>query len=118
MLHLPAASVLLVEVLKWGSVGCALVAMTGRLPRISGWAVAICWSLVPVRRVRLRQGRPRPGRLRGGAAAAADGRDRAPARRPAQRGRRVRAARGAGSRRSPPTSCRRSRRSGSAAGTG
>ncbi|GAB3685326.1 HTTM domain-containing protein [Angustibacter aerolatus] len=44
LLHLPAASVLLVEVLKWGSVGCALVAMTGRLPRISGWAVAICWS--------------------------------------------------------------------------
>lgn len=44
LLGLPAASVLLVEVLKWGSVGAALVAMTGRLPRATGWAVALTWS--------------------------------------------------------------------------
>jgi hypothetical protein len=44
LLHLPAASVLLVELLKWGSVAGALLAMTGRFPRASGWAVALCWS--------------------------------------------------------------------------
>lgn len=44
LLGLPAASVVLVEVLKWGSVGAALVAMTGRLPRTAGWAVALTWS--------------------------------------------------------------------------
>lgn len=44
LLGLPAASVLLVELLKWGSVGAALVAMTGRLPRTAGWAVALTWS--------------------------------------------------------------------------
>ena len=43
LLQLPAASVLLVEVLKWTSVAAALVAMTGRWPRTAGWAVAIAW---------------------------------------------------------------------------
>lgn len=43
LLQLPAASVLLVEVLKWTSVAAALVAMTGRWPRAAGWAVAIAW---------------------------------------------------------------------------
>ena len=44
LLHLPAASVLLVELLKWGSVAGALVAMTGRFPRAGGWVVALSWS--------------------------------------------------------------------------
>jgi hypothetical protein len=44
LLHLPAATVLLVELLKWGSVASALVAMTGRYPRAAGWVVAITWS--------------------------------------------------------------------------
>ena len=44
LLGLPAATVVLVEVLKWGSVGAALVAMTGRAPRTAGWAVALTWS--------------------------------------------------------------------------
>ena len=44
LLHLPPASVLLVELLKWGSVAGALVAMTGRFPRASGWVVALSWS--------------------------------------------------------------------------
>jgi hypothetical protein len=43
ILHLPAASVPLVEVLKWGSVLTALVAMTGRAPRTTGWLVGIAW---------------------------------------------------------------------------
>lgn len=43
LLHLPAATVLLVQVLKWGSVAAALVAATGRLPRLAGAAVAVCW---------------------------------------------------------------------------
>ncbi len=43
MLHLPAATVLLVEVLKWGSVAGALVAITGRFPRAAGWFVAMTW---------------------------------------------------------------------------
>jgi hypothetical protein len=44
MLHLPAATVLLVELLKWGSVAACLVAMTGRSPRLTGWVVAITWT--------------------------------------------------------------------------
>jgi hypothetical protein len=44
LLHLPAASVLLVELLKWGCVVAALAAMTGRAPRLLGWAVAVCWT--------------------------------------------------------------------------
>ena len=44
LLGLPAATVALVEVLKWGSVGAAVVAMTGRAPRTTGWAVALTWS--------------------------------------------------------------------------
>lgn len=44
LVGLPAATVVLVEVLKWGSVGAALVAMTGRAPRTAGWAVALAWS--------------------------------------------------------------------------
>jgi hypothetical protein len=43
LLHLPAASVPLVEVLRWGSVLAAVVALSGRLPRLSGWAAAIGW---------------------------------------------------------------------------
>jgi Vitamin K-dependent gamma-carboxylase len=44
LLHLPAADVLLVEVLKWGCVLTALAAMTGRAPRLLGWAVAVSWT--------------------------------------------------------------------------
>ena len=43
VLHLPAASVLLVQVLKWGCVVAALAAMTGRAPRLLGWTVAVGW---------------------------------------------------------------------------
>jgi len=43
VLHLPAATVLLVQVLKWGCVVAALAAMTGRAPRLLGWAVAVGW---------------------------------------------------------------------------
>jgi hypothetical protein len=43
LLHLPAASVPLVELLRWGSVVAALAALTGRLPRLTGWAVAVAW---------------------------------------------------------------------------
>lgn len=43
-LDLPAATVLLVQVLKWGCVLAALAAMTGRMPRTLGWAVAIGWT--------------------------------------------------------------------------
>jgi hypothetical protein len=44
VLHLPAASVLLVELLKWGCVVTALAAMSGRAPRALGWAVAVSWT--------------------------------------------------------------------------
>ncbi len=44
LLRLPAATVLLVELLKWGSVLAAVVAMTGRLPRTAGWVVALTWA--------------------------------------------------------------------------
>jgi hypothetical protein len=43
VLHLPAATVLLVQVLKWGCVAAALGAMTGRAPRVLGWTVAVGW---------------------------------------------------------------------------
>ena len=43
VLHLPAATVLLVQVLKWGCVAAALAAMTGRAPRVLGWTVAVGW---------------------------------------------------------------------------
>ena len=43
VLHLPPASVLLVEVLKWGCVVAAALAISGRAPRLLGWAVAVCW---------------------------------------------------------------------------
>lgn len=43
VLHLPAATVLLVETLKWGCVAAALAAMTGRAPRLLGWTVAVGW---------------------------------------------------------------------------
>ncbi len=43
ILHLPAATVPLVELLKWGSVVTALAAMTGRAPRLTGWLVGIAW---------------------------------------------------------------------------
>ncbi|KGN36731.1 MFS transporter permease [Knoellia subterranea KCTC 19937] len=41
--RLPAASVLLVETLKWGCVLGALAALTGKAPRVLGWTVAVCW---------------------------------------------------------------------------
>ncbi|KQX66753.1 hypothetical protein [Angustibacter sp. Root456] len=44
LLHLPAATLVLVEVLKWGSVAGAVVAITGRFPRAAGWFVALTWS--------------------------------------------------------------------------
>ncbi|MGA8977524.1 MAG: hypothetical protein WB473_00240, partial [Pedococcus sp.] len=40
LLHLPAATVALVQTLKWGCVLAALAAMTGRAPRLLGWTVA------------------------------------------------------------------------------
>ncbi len=43
LLHLPAASVPLVELLRWGSVLAAALALIGRFPRLTGWAVAIAW---------------------------------------------------------------------------
>lgn len=43
LLRLPPASVLLVEVLRWGSVAAAVVALSGRLPRVAGWLVAVPW---------------------------------------------------------------------------
>lgn len=43
-LNLPAASVPLVEALRWTCVVAALVAAFGRLPRVSGWLVAIAWG--------------------------------------------------------------------------
>jgi hypothetical protein len=43
LLHLPAATVSLVEILRWGSVLAALVALTGRLPRLAGWVTAAGW---------------------------------------------------------------------------
>ena len=43
VLHLPAATVLLVQALKWGCVLAALAAMTGRAPRLLGWTVAVGW---------------------------------------------------------------------------
>ncbi|HEX8497620.1 MAG TPA: hypothetical protein VF661_10550 [Actinomycetales bacterium] len=44
LLGLPAATALLVDLLKWGSVLSALVALSGRWPRAAGWAVALTWS--------------------------------------------------------------------------
>lgn len=44
LLHLPPATLLLVQVLKWGAVFSALAALTGRWPRVTGWAVALTWS--------------------------------------------------------------------------
>lgn len=44
LLHLPAATVVLAEVLKWGTVGCALAALTGRAPRLLGWSVCLLWA--------------------------------------------------------------------------
>ncbi|WP_299039230.1 hypothetical protein [uncultured Pseudokineococcus sp.] len=43
VLGVPAATVLLAEVTRWGSVLLALAAMTGRAPRLLGWATALCW---------------------------------------------------------------------------
>ncbi|MEI2777567.1 MAG: hypothetical protein V9G19_16645 [Tetrasphaera sp.] len=43
LLHLPAATVTLVNALKWATVAAALVAMTGRLPRLAGGLVAAGW---------------------------------------------------------------------------
>lgn len=43
LLDLPPATVALVQALKWGTVAAALAAMSGRLPRLLGWTVAIGW---------------------------------------------------------------------------
>ena len=43
ILHLPAASVPLVDVLKWLCVGASIAALSGRFPRVLGWTVAVCW---------------------------------------------------------------------------
>jgi hypothetical protein len=43
LLRLPAASVLLVEVLRWGSVAAAVLGLSGRLPRTAGWLTAVAW---------------------------------------------------------------------------
>lgn len=43
-LHLPAASVMLVQALKWGCVAAALAALSGRAPRLLGWTVAVTWT--------------------------------------------------------------------------
>lgn len=43
-LELPAASVLLVQVLRAGTVLAALVAASGRLPRAAGWTTALLWA--------------------------------------------------------------------------
>lgn len=43
VLNLPAATVALVNVLKWGTVAAALVALSGRLPRLAGALVAVGW---------------------------------------------------------------------------
>ena len=34
----------LVEVLKWGCVVAAALALSGRAPRLLGWTVAVCWT--------------------------------------------------------------------------
>jgi hypothetical protein len=44
LLRLPPASVFLVEALRWGCVGLALAAMSGRFPRALGWGTAVCWA--------------------------------------------------------------------------
>jgi hypothetical protein len=44
LLHLPAASVLLVRAVKWACVVAAVVALSGRLPRVAGWVVAATWA--------------------------------------------------------------------------
>ncbi len=44
VLHLPAASVPLVAAVKWTCVAAATVAVTGRLPRLAGWTVALTWA--------------------------------------------------------------------------
>lgn len=43
-LDLPAASVLLVEVLRAGTAVAALVAASGRLQRVAGWVTALLWA--------------------------------------------------------------------------
>jgi hypothetical protein len=43
LFHLPAATVPQVEILRWGTVLVAAVAVSGRLPRIAGWATAVGW---------------------------------------------------------------------------
>ncbi len=44
LLHLPAATVALVTALKWSCVVLSLAAMSGRAPRLLGWAVAAAWT--------------------------------------------------------------------------
>jgi hypothetical protein len=44
LLHLPAATVALVTALKWSCVVLSLAAMSGRAPRVLGWAVAASWT--------------------------------------------------------------------------
>ncbi len=44
VLGLPAATVVLVTALKWSCVVLALLAMSGRMPRLLGWSVAVAWT--------------------------------------------------------------------------
>ncbi len=44
LLNLPAASVLLVQSIKWVTVVAALIALSGKGSRWSGWVVALSWS--------------------------------------------------------------------------
>jgi hypothetical protein len=44
LLSIPAATPLAVDLLRAGSVVFAIAAMTGRSPRLLGWATAICWA--------------------------------------------------------------------------
>ncbi|MGL5929176.1 MAG: hypothetical protein ACRCY8_09580 [Dermatophilaceae bacterium] len=44
LLALPAASVVLVEVLRWSCVAASLLAIAGRMPRLAGLVVAISWT--------------------------------------------------------------------------
>ncbi|RKS77716.1 hypothetical protein CLV35_1414 [Motilibacter peucedani] len=44
LLHLPTPSVALVDVCKYGSAVAALLALTGRAPRLLGWTVFALWG--------------------------------------------------------------------------
>ena len=43
LLPLPTPDVVIVQAVKWGSVAAALLALSGRAPRVLGWTVAALW---------------------------------------------------------------------------